>query len=538
MNTHINSSYQTKYSQHDNFTALEYLYPNLYRVAKQAERYYQEDQACCLLKIRLFTEYWCHAVGDKLSIKPPVRGDLAAMIDQLQQTHLLPDYLFVMLHKLRKTANRNAHVCVDMNGDVVVESSLAINTLTQCMKDMFELANYLACELEGVSQFDQEWQEPESCNLYHHVSEALKGNGVAAYTLADHFYNAMEKIKQQAKEEGVKVKKHTLVLQRDLEYWLDKAVRLEQPGSMLLQARSYATKKLQVKDNVNIEACFKEALKQDQSGEAYYAYASYLSNISKHEKALELVKIGANKGDEDAINYLLFHHYNKRAENQLDYLTIIELGCTHNIKFAYFFECLVNLEQSLAKSGSDLHKKKLKTSLISLKSRQIKGAEFLYSMAEFYQLVDTKREIDDIRDSIIDEYVNVLAYVDTGMLIFNAMVDSDKRSHRKALLQNYKEAANLSHDSSEKGKIFYKAAMAVIGGIKDGYSYKIDDTPIGLLRKAVKLDCDDAKTYMKLPEAKSIMRNNGSIGTKTTKINVDRSKQKQKRKAAKKAKKR
>ena len=69
-----------------NYLFIEHSFLELYRLSQEVEKYYAMDHSCCLLKVRLVVELWCHDVSEKLKLHPPVSGDLINKIKQLFAT--------------------------------------------------------------------------------------------------------------------------------------------------------------------------------------------------------------------------------------------------------------------------------------------------------------------------------------------------------------------------------------------------------------------------------------------------------------------
>ena len=63
---------------------------------------------CSSQKARMFVELWCHEVGEKLNLRPPVSGELINKIKQISNCNKIPGYIVDSLNILRREGNNSS----------------------------------------------------------------------------------------------------------------------------------------------------------------------------------------------------------------------------------------------------------------------------------------------------------------------------------------------------------------------------------------------------------------------------------------------
>jgi hypothetical protein len=145
----------------NNYLFIEQSFPELYRLSQEIEEYHSIDHSCCLLKTRLFLELWCHEVGEKLKLKPPVSGDLINKINQISTIKKVPAYIIATLNILRIEGNKSAHISQEFDGSWNFDYSISKHKLDKLMIGLLEITQYLAYKINLQRDDGQsEWQVP------------------------------------------------------------------------------------------------------------------------------------------------------------------------------------------------------------------------------------------------------------------------------------------------------------------------------------------------------------------------------------------
>lgn len=205
----------------NNYLFIEDSYPALYTLSQEVEKYYAMDHSCCLLKVRLFVELWCHEVSEKLKLRPPVSGDLVNKIKQLSTSNKVPTYIIEMLNTLRIEGNKSAHISQGYDGSWHCDYTLSQYKLDNLMISLLELTQYLAYKLNCQNEDEQsEWQAPTKLALHEDILASLSGNKEATFSLAKHFANKLQQAADLKQVSGIENKEKIKLLQHDLSYWL------------------------------------------------------------------------------------------------------------------------------------------------------------------------------------------------------------------------------------------------------------------------------------------------------------------------------
>ncbi len=517
-------------SKKSNYTFLKGSFPEMYRVSLEVENYYSTDYSCCLLKCRLFIELWCHEVGDILDLKPAVEGDLLNKIKQIEVTGRIPNYLISDLNEIRREANKGAHVTLSINGQWSSDCSLSKTKLKNLMISMYGLAKYLVYQLRKVSELTiQEWLEPESKHVEGELCHsALLGDKESAFLLAKSASSSMQLL-NKANDPQQKKKRH--ILQRDLEYFLDKAHRLDHKGTYLEYANSYATKLLPCPNNTVIIEHYKNALKNDLTGESAFCYGSYLLKNNQAEKGLALIKISADKQYKESAIFLQEYYYKK---DNAEYTKWISAG----VEMHEHRSLLLDFESKLAQFEGDLAnellKKKAKSAFINVKAHQVKGIEYYQAYCAFKGYWGAANTEDENLQLMVNSYKQIPSFLHYETELFCSIVKIEKYAKTAILLS---ERALLGCvDIVQKAQMKFDFAMLIWKELLADKSVKTPLSMKKLIREAALEGSSEADQFVKSPKGKALLRDQSYVVLTTTKKQVDRKKQNSARKKARKAK--
>ena len=517
-------------NQSSNYAFIEHSFPELYRLSQEVEKYYATDHSCCLLKARMFVELWCHEVGEKLKLHPPVTGDLANKIYQISSCNRLPGYITNALNQLRIEGNKSVHISQNYDGSWGCEHTLSKYKLDNLMKDLLEITQYLAYQLNLQNPDTQsEWQAPTHLALHEEVLASLSGNKEASFSLAKHFVNKITKANEHNEVSGKENKAKIQLLQHDLAYWLERAHHQGHQESWLLYATVYKEKQLQLPEGVTVEKCFKEALKNDSEGEVAYQYAIYLLQNSQHNRALNVMHQSAEKENHQALKQLQAYYYQK---DHSEYLYWVNKGIAANLKQSFTLDLAYKLALWEQEKENELLQKQLKTALISAQSRQSEGVNYYKGYCDLQGYCGKKVQLEDGLNTMIKNHRQLPDFLHYEHTFFNLL-----KAHQEHidLALDIANKALYCCDEETKPQIQFDFAMLIWQKLQDNKKVKSPDSLKTLIREAAKGGCNDAIQFIKSPKGKSLMRDNSVVSQKICKKSVNRKKLSQAKKKARKA---
>lgn len=514
----------------DNYKFLQHSFPELYRVSSEADKYYATDHSCCLLKARLFIELWCHEASDRFQLNSALSGDLADKIKQISTSGKVPPYIIEALNEIRLEANRSAHITQCFDGQWSSDTSLSKTRLKRLMTNVFELAQYLAFQLNHQADEKEEWHEPVATEMAEQVIASLSGNKDATFALAERASSLMELSINQSIVTGVDKKEHIKVLQRDLSYWLDKAHRQGHQETWLMYANVYMKKQLMLPEGQTIDSCFKNALKTDATGEVAYQFGMYLIARSQYQRGIELIiKAGAMQHHQ-SIRFLQEKFYKKDYQQ---YLFWVNAGIDALEKRSFTLDLENKIAQWEQDSNNDVLKKKAKTALISAESRQSEGALYYrgYCTLKGYwgKLPDANLGLN----TMVEHYQNIPQFLHYEHQLFNLIKKEPEYIDDALLISD--RALKVCETSEDKAQVKFDMAMIIWEKLRECNKVKSPHSMKQLIRDAAREGCRDANKFVKSPKGKALLRDGSFTCIKTKHSSVDRKKQKQAKKLARKS---
>jgi len=521
----------TPTEQIENYQFLQYSYPELFRVSQEVDQFYSTDHACCLLKARLFVELWCHEVGEKLGLRPPVTGDLLDKIQQISASNKVPSYIIEALHKIRLEGNKSVHITQNMTGEWRSDTGLSQFKLKQLMLNMFELAQYLAFQLNLQSQTQQQWQEPVAKEMATQVYASLNGNKEATYALAKHASSSLQQILDQ-KESNIKNRKLSVKqLQHDLSYWLDKAHLQGHPDTWLLYATVYWNKQLVIPEGESIKNCFKQALKNDDQGQVAYEFGCYLIEHNEHARGFNFIEQAAEKLNHKAICVLQETTYKKEPAKYSNWLN---KGLEAKEKRSFTLDFEQKLSAWEQDQNNDLLQKKARSALITAQSRQAPGIEYYQAYCVYHGYWGKQPNPVLGLENMADTYKNVPQFLYFEEDLFNLTKNEVK--YGSLALKMSTNALRINETIDGKALLKFDLAMLIWRELRDNKQAKSPHGIKKLLRESAKEGCEKAIQFNKSPKGKALLRDGSIVNINTNKTQVDRKKQKQAKKSARKAK--
>ena len=513
----------------NNYLFIEQTFPELYRLSQEVEKYYATDHSCCLLKARIFVELWCHVVGEKLNLRPPVSGDLISKIRQISCSNKVPGYIVDILNKLRIEGNKSAHISKSYDGVWSCEYTLTKYKLDDLMKSLLEITQYLAYKLYLQNDATQaDWQAPTKLALQDDIFASLSGNKDATFSIAKHFVNKMIKASQHNNVSGENNKDKMQLLQHDLAYWLDRAHKQKHQETWLLYATVYKNKQLPLPVGITVESCYKQALNNDESGDVAYQYAIYLLQNSQHKRGLDFMHQAAEKSNHDAIKELQAYYFKKDAKQ---YLSWVNAGIHAKVKQSFTLDLAYKLDAWEQDKDNELLQKQVKTALISAQSYQSNGVKYFKGYCDFSGYWGRRPQEDQGLKMMVDNHEQLPAFFHYEDKLFYLLKDQPQYSNL-ALELSTKALYYISEEG--KSQMQFDLAMLIWQKLQTDHKVKSPHGLKDLIRESVKSGCDEAMQFIKSPKGKALMRDNRVVSQKICKKSVDRKKlNKAKRKARK-----
>ncbi|MCA0936646.1 DUF4145 domain-containing protein [Vibrio alginolyticus] len=519
-------------NSHDNFAFLKEDLGELYNQATLAERYYFTDPQSSLAKIRLFVELACHELGKHFKLRPPVHGELSNKIKMLQASGMVEAWVLDEMNALRQDGNRSVHI-TEVNGSCVAKMTISRARMKQHMNSLFEIAHYLGETILGNKpQCSYTWQEPTSCELTAFVTDALKGSKKASYYLAYKFYSDLLTMSEQAADSRWWKKEQYLDKQADLSYWLEKTHRQGHPQSWLLFAKCYSNKLLQEESTRNAKSCFKQALKNDEEGEAAFEFGFHLLKHEETKLGEEYIRQAAEKGYSQALSYEL----NAAFRTGIEIEHWVDHSIEQGLPEAYTADAFLKLEAYEAES-TDESLKTFRSALIAGESRRAPGIKFFRSYLELTasSTSDTEKAVQVMTDN----YECVPSYLDVELRLFKQISHDNK--YYDLMIDVYHQALRQSSDLLEEAGVKYAVVRQSVSLVDDKFKMregvKVPKPISTLLKEAADAGHAEARAYLNSTEGKAVLKRIGCKAQGRVQKNAaEKQKNKRKRKLVKKAK--
>ncbi|WP_064604468.1 DUF4145 domain-containing protein [Photobacterium sp. J15] len=510
-----------------NYGFIETHFPELYQVCEQIDYYYTKDHSCCLVKVRLFLELWCHEVGEKIKLRPPVRGELINKIKQIEASGKVPPYVIDMLDTLRAESNKGVHIQRHIDGQFRADILISKYKLKGMMEDVFELTKYLVLNVAGISEQPLDtWTEPEVSEQAELVHQALQGNADASIAIAMHFSGLLKKLDQQTTAS----KPHYFQYQRDLEYWLDKAERQGSNDCWLLYATSCVNKHLLNLSSEDADDYFKKAIETDESGEAEWEFYLYLCRIGQHSRGQAYLNSAGEKGHQEALHCLLAQYY---KQDELAFNKWLNRSLEVADKKALTTDAFNKLDLWEEDTANELNLRKLRTALIKAEAYQAPGVQFIRGYCEYHGLLNCEQNQDSGTRKMLEGSAQLPEYLWYEKRLYDAL-KLDQSNYHKAL-DLYPAALQQTENVIEKAQMKFDAAMIIVELLKNANKVKTPQNLKVLIRESAKEGCEQAKQFLASPSGKALMRDSSYVCQKVKRKAVDRTKQKKARKQAKSA---
>jgi hypothetical protein len=521
----------TPTEQINNYQFLQYSYPELYRVSQEVDQFYSTDNACCLLKSRLFIELWCHVVGERLELRPPVNGDLLDKIKQLTASNKVPPYIIEGLHQIRLEGNRSAHITQGITGQWSCGTSLSRVKLKLLMKNIFELAQYLAFNLNEQTQYQKSWQEPMPKEMADHVYASLNGNNEATFSLAKRTLDSIISITTLKELNNRERKQQMDMLKHDLCYWLDKAHQQGHADTWLTYALAYTDNQLPLPIGQTVTNCFKQALKNDEQGEAAYQFGIYLLNHCQHNRGLDLIEQAGQKHHHQAIRLLQEKFFQKEPKKYLHWLNI---GVESSEIRSFTLDFEYKLSQWQLDIDNEILKKKARSAFISAQSRRSPGILYFEGYSTYYGSWGKQPNEELGLKQMVENHLNIPQFLHYEEILFNLVKNEDK--YIDVALAVSTNALHINQSVTGKAKIKFDLAMLIWKKLRENGKAKSPHGIKNLLRQSAKEGCFEAIQFVKSPKGRALLRDSSIVVAKNNHRQVDRKKQKHARKTARKAK--
>jgi hypothetical protein len=512
--------------QTNNFDFIECSFSALYKLSQQAEQYYPTDQACCLLKVRLFVELWCHEVASQLFITHPKNSDLFTKISGVSAHKKIPHYISDVLNQLRVEGNRQVHIVQDMYGQWKSDHWLSSLKMKQIMQGVHELAYFLEYSMKGKSyEHFVEWKEPQRSQMSEYVYEAMSGNAEATFKIAKHYSVLLEQLENQ-----LHTREDQYLLQRDLGYWLRKADDQQHPETWLLYATSYANKHLVVPSNCSVNDYFLKAIECDSDGEAEYQFGLYLDRKNEQKRAIGYIEAAAAKRHHQALRKLQEHYWHKDNDK---YEFYVSSGVEAKESRSFLLMAFVEIDKWLKYPEDELQARKSRSALLCSLHRNVVGSGFLLGYCHVFGYLGYKQDQSMGLKMMAEHHGNVSIFIQSTKLAFDAFsLDADYAT--KAIKVAPLALKYLPEE--QKPTLKFDLAMLALEEMRAGKTVKIPFDVKSLIRESAEEGHVPAMEFTSSKEGKALLEDTSIRMKRRTNKVVDRSKQKKAKKQARKAK--
>lgn len=517
--------------QSSNFGFLQNQLKELYIQATQAEKYASMDSQSSLAKMRLFVELACHELGKHFDLRPPVSGELAEKIKQLQASGHIEPWVIESMDRLRRYGNQSVHICQSF-GHFVAQFKVSEERIQSLLRDMHDIAKYLAEKLLNTPVHSlPEWAPNASLELMEAISLALSGDANASHSIAKHF---VEKLKEQEFAD----KDQRASWQLDVTYWADKAIKQGCKQTYLLKAQSYADKVLVGASKDDIKALFMLATQHDHEGEALVKFGEYLVKNGEKRLAIERFTQAAEKSNHKAISYLQSVFY--KTDKEI-YLNLVQAGIEADHTCSYTLDVFEKIKRLETNPEDELALKALRSALIIAEAKSAPHIKFFRAYACYMsqgKAVNKSLPVEECAQMMVDEYEEVPAELEIHYPMFNLLAESGE--HLDIMSKLFERAIQQTDDISEQARMKSVLAIRAVEVLKSKEMVKTPMPITKMLEEAANDGDAQARSFINSPEGKAIMKRNGFgvEGRIGRKVGVEKAKDRKKRKAARKARRR
>ena len=531
-------AYSTTYvktqKSNENYEFLEHSFPELFRIGQEADKYYATDHSCCLLKARLFVELWCYEASVLLHFKAPIFGDLIDIILNISNSGRIPVYIEQSLNNIRIESNKSVHIKQCSDGRWSTDTSISHVRLKRLMEDMFELAQYIAVQLNHQPRMNNDWHEPVLSEVAEHIDASLRGNKEASFTLAQRASRLLdESLKSQDhrdKTGAVAKKDHIIILKEDLRYWLSKAERQGHKETNLMYAKVYMKKQLVVPIKETIDDYFKKALKDDSSGEVAYEFGKYLIARSQYKRGLGFIKQAGEKSYHSAIRFLQETYYNNEQD---EYEFWVGAGVDALEKRSFTLDLEIKIGKLDKNKNNDLLKKKARTALIIAEARQSDGVLFYKGYCEYSGYWLKEPDMNNGIKKMMSAHITVPSFLDYEYRLFSLI--KTEIDYIDDALSISGRALFLCKNKQDKAQLKFDIAMLAREKLYISKEVSTSYPLINLLKESAKEGCKDAFEFISSKSGKVFMQDMSLRITQVKHAGVNRVKQKKAKKLAKKS---
>lgn len=516
-----------------NYDFLQHSFPELYLIAREADEFYSIDHSCCLLKARLFAELWCHEVSELFSVVLEEKEDIVKKINEVRAIAKLPDYIYRALNELRLAGNKSVHVTRLLGAQWSGQVTLSKTRLRMLMKCMHDLAFFLAFKIEN-SEIDQgdfdTWVEPSRDFFAKDIASAMTGDANATFAIAKRSYEILNKI-----DSSCKSRVNWKIVQRDLEYWLERAFLLGHSSAWLMYARAYETKKLLIPDGMSVDIAFKNAIKEQDCSDALFMYGYYQLGQG-NPKGIELINQSADMGYPQAIEHMQVLSY----KNGVDFQKWVDIGIEHQVPSSFMLDLHLKIEAFERNIDDDLAKKRMITALVDSETRAPSDTKYLslYCRAMGYRGIKPESLSKADRCDLINAFKKTPSFISLHKGLFLLLKDHPSEYHYAFMIA--KPALDSLQDGVGKANFKFVIVTYILSALKYAAHNNLGKIPGAfnirdLLLESINEGCEDAIKFSNTGEGKKLINNKLFRSVSSGHKVVDRKKASRAKKLAKKA---
>lgn len=142
-----------------NFSRLETINPEMYKMATDSERYLYADHQIALVKLRVFAESFTNYLYNDLQLPNNPNENFCSKLQKYEFSRAVPHDIIKKLHLLRVNGNDMAHKVIECDQKVV----------NHCLKESYLLSKWLCFKLDPTITDYPEFVLPENKPLVHPV---------------------------------------------------------------------------------------------------------------------------------------------------------------------------------------------------------------------------------------------------------------------------------------------------------------------------------------------------------------------------------
>lgn len=142
-----------------NFSRLEIINPEMYKMATDSERYLYADHQIALVKLRVFAESFTNYMYNDLQLPNDPNESFCSKLQKYEFSRAVPRDIIKKLHLLRVNGNDMAHKVIECEQNIV----------NQCLKESYLLSKWLCFKLDPTITDYPEFVLPENKPLVHPV---------------------------------------------------------------------------------------------------------------------------------------------------------------------------------------------------------------------------------------------------------------------------------------------------------------------------------------------------------------------------------